>query len=143
MSTDERAPSEVPEQGPVPPEGEALPRLFTARRPAGGAAVVSPDEGGAHFLWIDEESGDELTVEVTGNEDFFLVLERIGFQRHCGSGPGGPGGEGADTSSEGGPRRAPGRSEGTRLEARMDVGSRDRGAEAGRPERPWQERRRA
>lgn len=143
MSTDERAPSEVPEQGPVPPASEALPRLLTAPRPAGGAGVVSPDEGRAHFLWIDEESGDELTVEVSGSEDFFLVLERIGFQRQCGSGSGGPGDEGADTSSDGGPMRAPRRSEGTRLKARMDVGSRDRGAEAWRPVRPWQERHRA
>ena len=142
MSTDERAPTENPEPGTVPPAGEALPRILPARGPADGDGALS-QEGRAQFLWIDEESGDELTVEVSGNEDFFVVLERIGFQRQGGSGPGGPGGEGAQTSFEGGPQRAPRRSEGTRLKAHMDVGSRDRGAQAGGPVRPWQERRRA
>lgn len=38
----------------------------------------------ARFLWVDEESGDELTVEVRGDEAFFSELESIGFERQDG-----------------------------------------------------------
>lgn len=43
----------------------------------GGEAVRSV----ARFLWIDRESGEELSVEVTGAEEFFEKLESLGFER--------------------------------------------------------------
>ena len=66
---------------------------------------VEKPRGRACFLWIDAETGDELSVEVRGSESFFEELENLGFERLV---------EGTVLD----PRRS-GRS---RLRARVDVG---------------------
>ena len=86
---------------PVPGAGEP-PRRSPAAR--------------ASFLWIDEESGDELLVEAQGQESFFEHLEALGFVRHVGGGGDEP--------------------EGVRHSARLDVAG--GGGSAARD--PWQER---
>ena len=151
MSIEERA-----SDGPYTPAPthDSLPRI----RPEGGAAwcrdragdEATQDEGraSARFLWIDDETGDELVVEVSGGEGFYRELEKIGFLREAEqdpAGPGGPQGAGAPSSWTGSHESAPRRSEAGRLSARMDVGSRDRGAGEGSKgaDRTWQERRRA
>lgn len=160
MSIEERA-----VDGPYTPAPthDTLPRI----RPEGGAAwcrdrAGDEDTGGedtqyrgrgegrasARFLWIDDETGDELVVEVSGGEGFYRELEKIGFLREAEqdpAGPEGPQGAGAPASWTGSHESAPRRSEAGRLSARMDVGSRDRGAGEGSKgaDRTWQERRRA
>ena len=64
--------------------------------------------GLARFLWVDEETGDELSVDVRGNESFFRELEHLGFKRIVEE-------QGVD------PRRSPS----TRLRARVDVSPTD------------------
>lgn len=84
----------------------------------------------ASFLWLDEESGDELSVEVRGDEAFFEKLESIGFRRSEATTPGQEGmdlGNREDSSqpidtncsSETTSRR----SEAARMQARVDVSS--------------------
>lgn len=57
---------------------------------------LEPREGGeglrriARFLWIDSESGEELSVEVTGGEEFFEKLENLGFERQSRDAAGDP-----------------------------------------------------
>ena len=44
-------------------------------------ATVERPRGMARFLWIDVETGDELSVDVRGSESFFGELENLGFER--------------------------------------------------------------
>ncbi|MFT7669305.1 MAG: hypothetical protein ACI8X5_002005 [Planctomycetota bacterium] len=76
----------------------------SGRMPLPGHRTGIP-QASARFLWIDEESGDELAVEVKGNEAFFGELETLGFERQSSE---------LDPSS----RKPSGR-----LSASMDVGS--------------------
>ena len=109
----------------------------------------------ACFLWIDEETGDELAVEVRGNEAFFNKLETIGFERQAGSdslSDDEPSSIQLDDSS--GSREvsaalieesAPRKSRQGRLRARMDVGSSRKPAansdSTDPPSGSWRERR--
>jgi hypothetical protein len=130
---------------PCPGDGSG----WEVRRDAGCSGTpggaMGEDPASVRFLWIDDESGDELVVEVSGGEEFFRELEKIGFLREIGPGPSGPQGAGREPSWKGSHDTAPRRSEGPRLNARMDVGSRERGAgvELEGADRTWQERRRA
>jgi len=63
----------------------------------------------ACFLWIDEETGDELVVEAQGSASFFAQLEALGFVPHI------------PRSGAGGERR--GEPSGVRRSARLDMAS--------------------
>ncbi len=63
----------------------------------------------ACFLWIDEESGDELVVEAQGSASFFAQLEALGFVPHI------------PRSGEGDEGR--GEPNGVRRSARLDMAS--------------------
>ena len=60
---------------------------MTTRNPIDIYDHLDPRESGegvrrvARFLWTDSESGEELSVEVTGGEEFFEKLESLGFKR--------------------------------------------------------------
>ena len=77
---------------------------LTRPGPFDGAAVLEGPRGMAQFLWVDAETGDELAVDVRGNESFFEELKNLGFERL---------GEGVQQN--------PRRSEKPRLSASVDV----------------------
>jgi len=52
--------------------------IYERLGPRPGGEAVRPV---ARFLWIDRESGEELSIEVTGAEEFLEKLEGLGFER--------------------------------------------------------------
>jgi|GEM_PF-3181329 len=59
----------------------------SAEEPGGQVPARGVDPGDhdpkerASFIWVDEETGEELAVIVRGDEAFFRELESIGFAR--------------------------------------------------------------
>jgi hypothetical protein len=110
-------------------EGDENPNLSVRGQGSCGETSshpISPSlRSSASFLWVDRESGEELKVEVRGDEAFFEELVAIGFKRESSRDQveggelkpslAGPGGEASEVESK---TSAP---DPLRLSASMDV----------------------
>ena len=90
----------------------------------------------ACFLWIDEESGDELVIEAQGSASFFAQLEALGFVPHLPL-PAGARAEDDRPAAPGVEGERRGESSGVRRSARLDVAKGGAGARRDR----WRSRR--